>query len=98
MKTFAAIRTRGPSWDESKSMEQQVEWDAHARFMERLTDDGFLVLVGPLEGTRDVLLVLRAASASEIESRLSTDPWVRNGLLVLKQVAPWQIRLGTLPA
>lgn len=97
MRTFAAIRTRGPAWDDSKPMEQQVDWDAHARFMEGLADDGFLVLVGPLEGTRDVLLVVRAESAAAIERRLSTDPWVVNGLLVLKQVAPWQIRLGSLP-
>ena len=77
-------------------MEQQVDWPAHAAFMEGLADDGFLVLVGPLEGTRDALLVVRAADASQIESRLSVDPWTANGLLVLTQVAPWQIRLGSL--
>lgn len=79
-------------------MERQAEWDAHAAFMEGLAAEGFLVLVGPLEGTRDVLLVVRAESAAEVETRLSTDPWVKNGLLVLNQVAPWQIRLGRLPA
>ena len=97
MRTFAAIRTRGPAWDDSRPMEQQAGWGAHARFMEGLADDGFLILVGPLEGTREVLLVVRAESAAEIERRLSTDPWVANGLLALKQVAPWQIRLGSLP-
>lgn len=97
MRTFAALRTRGPAWDDSKPLERQAEWDAHARFMEGLADEGFLVLVGPLEGTRDALLVIRAESAADIERRLAVDPWVRNGLLVLKSVAPWQIRLGTLP-
>jgi hypothetical protein len=65
--------------------------------MEGLADDGFLVLVGPLEGTRDALLVVRAEGPSEIESRLSADPWTASGLLVTKQVAPWQIRIGSLP-
>jgi hypothetical protein len=34
--------------------------------------------------------------SSEIIRRLSTDPWTHNGLLVLKECQPWQIRLGSL--
>lgn len=96
-RPFVVIRRRGPSWDDSRHLEEQADWAAHATFMDGLADDGFLVLVGPLEGTRDALLVVRAAGPSEIESRLSADPWTANGLLVTKQVAPWQIRIGSLP-
>jgi uncharacterized protein YciI len=78
-------------------MEEQVDWPSHASFVEGLAEGGFLVLVGPLEGTRDALLVVRAAGPSEIESRPGADPWTANGLLVTKQVAPWQIRIGSLP-
>jgi uncharacterized protein YciI len=90
------IRTRGPSWDDSRPLEQQAQWPEHAAFMDGLADDEFLILAGPLEGTRDVLLVVRASGVDEIETRLNGDPWTANGLLSMKHVAPWQIRIGSL--
>jgi uncharacterized protein YciI len=77
-------------------MEGQSQWAAHAAFMDALYEQGFAALVGPLEGTRDALLVLRAPSAPEVVERLASDPWTINGLLVTKQISPWQLRLGTL--
>jgi hypothetical protein len=35
-------------------------------------------------------------SESEVNERLASDPWTINGLLVTKQISPWQLRLGTL--
>jgi hypothetical protein len=32
----------------------------------------------------------------EIRSRLSDDCWARNGLLQIKQIVPWTLRLGAL--
>ena len=93
---FVVLRSRGPAWDDAKPLEAQSEWAAHAAFMDALFDQGFAALVGPLEGTRDALLVLRASSASEVVERLGPDPWTINGLLVTTQISPWQIRLGTL--
>jgi hypothetical protein len=95
-RAFAVLRSRGPAWDDSKPLEFQAEWAAHAAFMDALFDDRFAALVGPLEGTRDALLVLRASSASEVVERLASDPWTKNGLLVTTQIASWQIRLGSL--
>jgi hypothetical protein len=77
-------------------LEGQVDWVGHAAFMDALFEERYAALVGPLEGTRDALLVFRASSASEIVERLASDPWTINGLLVTKQISPWQIRLGTL--
>ena len=64
--------------------------------MDALFEEGFAALVGPLEGTRDALLVVRARSASEIDERLAPDPWTLNGLLVTSQINLWQLRLGSL--
>jgi hypothetical protein len=64
---FAVVRSRGPAWDDSKPLEGQAEWPSHAAFMDALFEEGFAALVGPLEGTRDALLVLRASSVDEIE-------------------------------
>jgi uncharacterized protein YciI len=95
-RAFVVLRSRGPAWDDSKPLEAQSDWTAHATFMDELFEHGFAVLVGPLEGTRDALLILRASAASEVAERLASDPWTTNGLLVTKQISPWQIRLGTL--
>jgi uncharacterized glyoxalase superfamily protein PhnB len=95
-RLFAVIRSRGSAWNTSLGLERQVDWDAHAAFMEGLVGDEFVVLGGPLEDTPDVLLVVRATDSPEIVTRLAGDPWVRNGLLIVKQIYPWQLRLGSL--
>jgi hypothetical protein len=95
-RVFIVVRSRGPAWNDAKPLVEQEDWDAHAAFMDRLFDERFAALVGPLEGTRDALLVLRASSASEIVERLASDPWTTNGLLVTTQISPWQLRLGSV--
>lgn len=93
---FAVLRSRGPAWDESQPLEGQADWQGHAAFMEALFDEGFGLLVGPLEGTRDALLIVRASSTAEVVERLAPDPWTASGLLVISQISRWQIRLGSL--
>jgi uncharacterized protein YciI len=93
---FAVFRNRGVGWNDSAPLEGQTEWQAHADFMDGLAAEGFAVLVGPLEGTRDALLILRASSAEEVHARLDGDPWTRNGLLRTTLVAPWTLRIGSL--
>jgi uncharacterized protein YciI len=95
-RVFVVVRSRGPAWDDSKALEGQLDWPAHAAFMDDLFDRRVVALVGPLEGTRDALLIVRAATAAEVVECLATDPWTTNGLLVTKQVSPWQLRLGSL--
>jgi uncharacterized protein YciI len=93
---FAVLNTRGPNWDDSRPMEEQVDWRAHADFMNRLEADGFVLLGGPLKGTRDVLLIVRAEDRQEVETRLAPDCWVVKGLLRNLRIEPWELRLGTL--
>jgi uncharacterized protein YciI len=93
---FMVIRTRGAAWVDLLSMESQEDWEAHASFMSSLEQDGVVVLEGPLEGTSDVLLVVRARTNAEIISRLSADPWTRKDLLSLSRIIPWTLRLGSL--
>jgi len=95
-RLFAVIRSRGPAWNDSLPLDDQVEWTAHAAFMNGLLEEGVIALGGPLEGTPDVLLVMRATDAAEIAERLAADPWTRNGLLIVKQICPWWLRLGSL--
>ena len=96
MKLFAVVRTRGSAWQQSVPVEQQPGWDVHATFMDRLHQQGFVVLGGPLEGTSDVLLIVRASTPEEIERRFAADPWSDTDLLRINRIARWTIRLGTL--
>jgi uncharacterized protein YciI len=92
---FAVIATKGPAWDASKSRRSQQQWDEHALFMDRLAAEGFILLGGPLgddEGD-DVLLVINAASESEIRATLADDPWSESGILKLKSIQRWNIWL-----
>ena len=95
-RLFAVIRSRGPAWNNALKLDDQVEWAAHATFMNGLLEEGLIVLGGPLDGTPDVLLIVRAAEPAEITERLAADPWARNGLLIVKQISPWWLRLGSL--
>ncbi|MBN9091654.1 MAG: hypothetical protein J0J01_32440 [Reyranella sp.] len=82
---FAAMRTRGPAWNESVPMEQQVDWRAHADFMNALHADGV------------ALLVFRTGSAAEVAARLAEDCWSVKNLLQTLWIKPWALRLGTVP-
>ena len=96
MPLFAVIRTRGSAWRESQPLEGQSEWTSHASFMNALAQDKFVMLGGPLEGSADVLLIVKADTADEIRSRLGEDPWSRNDLLRIARITPWTLRLGSL--
>ncbi len=95
-RLFAALRSRGPGWDHSKPLEGQADWSAHAAFMDALFAQRVVALAGPLEDTREALIILRAASVSEVVERLAPDPWTTSGLLTTRQISVWQLRLGSL--
>ncbi len=87
---------RGGPWDWSKDLREQAGWDEHAAFMDALVEDGFILLGGPLEGDREVLHVVRAASADEVHERLAADNWTRNWRLATTSVERWTILLDGL--
>jgi len=90
------IRTRGRAWQGARSMESQTDFASHASFMNSLVKEGVVLLGGPLDGTPDVLLVMKANTPEEIRSRLADDPWAGNALLEITRIAPWTLRLGSL--
>ena len=87
---------RGGPWDWSLDMREQVGWDEHARFMDGLVDDGFLLLGGPLEGERDTLHMVEAQSADAIRERMAADPWAVNGMLTPVSIEGWTVLLDGL--
>jgi uncharacterized protein YciI len=93
MPYFAVRRERGRRWDALRAMREQDGWHAHAKFMDTLVDDGFVVLGGPLGDGTQFLLVVEAEDEAEIEARLADDPWTPAELLRTSSIDPWQILL-----
>jgi uncharacterized protein YciI len=90
---FAVRLERGGPWEWSRDLREQEGWDAHARFMDSLVDDGFIVLGGPLAGEREILHAISASSEQAVQERLADDNWARNGMLTIKSIERWTILL-----
>jgi hypothetical protein len=60
--------------------------------MDDLVTSGFVVLGGPLEDERRVVLAVEAASEQDVCTTLGRDPWSETHLVV-ESVDAWTIRL-----
>ena len=85
--------SRGGPWDWSRDLREQDGWDAHARFMDSLVEDGFILLGGPLEGDRETLHIVDAPSEEAVRARFAEDNWAANGMLSVQGVERWTILL-----
>ena len=93
---YAVTQERGENWDTRRSMREQEKWDEHAKFMDELVDDGFIILGGPLDDGENVLLILNAESRQAIDARLADDPWIPMGMRRITKVEHWEILLNAL--
>jgi uncharacterized protein len=91
LTTFVVLRERGPAWDWSRPMREQDGWDDHAAFMERLAEEGFILLGGVLADDR-ALHIVEADSEAAVRARFADDPWPVDTLDVAT-VTEWEILL-----
>ncbi len=89
--TFLAISSAGPNRDFSKETREQPFWDEHAAFIDRLVDDGFILMGGPLVDEGGSLLIFNAEDENEVREKLKDDPWAEHGILRLASVQRWEI-------
>jgi uncharacterized protein YciI len=94
---FAVRLQRGGPWDWSRGLREQDGWEEHARFMDLLVGDGFIVLGGPVEGDREILHAISAPSAEAVRQRLAQDNWAQNGMLTVISVEEWTVLLDGRP-
>jgi uncharacterized protein YciI len=93
MPVFLALRERsGPQWQAGQPLEAQSDWPAHAAFMDKLVDDGFIILAGPLADEHRVAFAIEATSAEAVEATLAGDPWTGSHLRTVS-IDRWTIRL-----
>jgi len=75
---FVVRRARGPAWYAARPLREQPLWSEHAAFMDALTEEGFVVLGGPLGGNAGAMLMVDARDEDSIRKRQAEDPWERS--------------------
>ena len=92
---FLVERGQGPQWDRSRGRREQDGWAEHAAFMDRLVEEGFIVLGGPIGDGDDgdnTLLVVDAHDEAAVRARLREDPWPEE-MLTIESIRPWTVWL-----
>jgi uncharacterized protein YciI len=89
--TFLALSSAGPNRDPSKGTREQPFWDEHAKFIDQLVTDRFVLMGGPLVDEGGSLLIVNAKDEDEVREKLKNDPWAQRGILNLESVKRWQI-------
>lgn len=97
MSLFAVMRAAGSGWAPGGIFDQP-DVGEHAAFMNALSDEGFLLFGGPLNGSESgrvrVLLIADAEDEAAIRARLADDPWAASDRLRIVSVEPWTIFVG----
>ncbi len=97
MSYFAVVREAGAGWTEG-GIAAQPDVADHAAFMNSLSEEGLVLLAGPLAGTElgriRALVILNADSETEIHRRLADDPWTRTQRLQVTSIEPWEPFVG----
>jgi uncharacterized protein YciI len=93
VRFFLVYEQQGPAWKIERPMREQDGWDAHAKFVNALREDGFLLLGGPHGSGHPhrALLVVQSDSEDRVRVRLSDDPWLRAGELRIDRIEPWEV-------
>jgi hypothetical protein len=91
---FLVENAKGPAWDHSREVREQEGWDEHASFMDGLTEEGFVVLGGPIGGDDrlSAVLVVDAGDEAAVRARLAEDPWSET-VLTIESIRPWSVWL-----
>ncbi len=85
----------GPTW-ESGPPEEQPGWDEHAAFVDDLVERGIFVMGGPLSDHSGSMTLLENVSEDEARELVARDPFVENGVFVLKDVRSWNVYVDEL--
>jgi uncharacterized protein YciI len=90
---FLVFRDPGPSWVPGVPTRQQPLWDDHAAFVDRIFEQGRIVLAGPYADCSRALIIVKARDAKEAEALFREDPWEKAAILVPGEVVEWTIFL-----
>jgi uncharacterized protein len=89
--TYLMVSSAGANRDLSKGSREQLFWDEHAAFIDKLDAEGFILMGGPLVDEGGALLIVHAADEQEIREKTKNDPWYVNDILKFESIKRWDI-------
>jgi uncharacterized protein YciI len=92
---FLLFRNPGPSWVPGVPTRQQPLWDEHAAFVDRIFEQGRIVMAGPYADCSRALIIVQARDAEEAAALFRNDPWEKAGILIPGEVIEWTVFLDS---
>jgi len=94
MKTFLLTFEHGPNYQAVKNFHDQLNWENHSRFSDKLFLQGIITMYGPLADASKVFVVAIGKSESALRNLFKDDPFIKNGVLTLTHVDEWELHLN----
>jgi uncharacterized protein len=91
--TFVILWAPGAAWAAGKTVREQAYWDEHAEFMDRLFENGTVILGGPFSDGSGSLVIVEAEEMSEVATLIANDPFVVHEIFALRSLKQWQLFL-----
>jgi uncharacterized protein len=91
--TFMILWAPGPAWVPGKTVREQPYWTQHAAFMDRLFENGTVVLGGPFADATGSLVIVEAENEHEVADMFARDPFVVHAIFVLRSLKQWLLFL-----
>jgi uncharacterized protein YciI len=88
---YLVFRDPGPSWRPGVTTREQPLWDEHAAFIDRLFEQGRIVMAGPYADCSRALIIVHAGTKAEASGLFRDDPWTRDGILVDSEIIEWTV-------
>jgi len=91
--TFVILWAPGAAWTAGKTVREQAYWTEHAEFMDRLFEDGTVIMGGPFSDGTGSLVIVEAEEMNEVTTLFANDPFVVHQIFVLRSLKQWQLFL-----
>jgi uncharacterized protein len=91
--TFVILWAPGAAWTAGKTVREQAYWDEHAEFMDRLFENGTVIMGGPFSDGTGSLVIVEAEEMNEVSSLFANDPFVVQQIFTLRSLKQWQLFL-----
>ena len=90
---FVIMWAHGAAWAAGKTVREQAYWDEHAEFMDRLFEDGTVIMGGPFSDGSGSLVIVEAEDMNEVSILFAHDPFVIHEIFTLRSLKRWQLFL-----
>lgn len=91
--TFVIVWAPGAAWTAGKTVREQAYWDEHAAYIDRLFENGTVILGGPFSDGTGSLVIVEAEEISEVLTLIANDPFVVHQIFALQDLKQWQLFL-----